>query len=357
MRTPNSCSTRPILALGVILSFSGLLGATPASGQGCSPSRFATPARFGQGDVYLPRGTWQVGLAYRRLTSSNLVQGHDDNSASAPHGLPSVVHSQTLVASVGYAISDRLSLTLNAPFLHGSHTTWYADSLRHTNTATGLGEITLLASYWLRRAQAVSPGGNFSVGLGVKVPTGRNAVPGTFWKADGTTVPFPVHQSIELGDGGWGLIVQILGFHPILDRAYLYGAGSYTLNPKKTTDVVRAPGSTVHWAVPDTWSASAGVGMMVWPEQGFNVNLDARFGGTTRRDLIGGKDDGFRLPATTGYVAPALELIRGAHTISLSIPVLVYKNFQPSYVDVQAGKLGGGGLAKHVVLVGYSLRF
>jgi hypothetical protein len=357
MSTSESASNRHVLSLAVILAIAALLRAGAASGQGCSPSRFASPARFGQGDVYLPRGTWQVGLAFRRLTSHNLIQGHDDNSVTAPHGDPSAVESQTLVLSVEYAVSDRLSLTLNAPFLYGSHTTWYADSLRHTNTAAGLGETTLLAIYWLRRAQAVSPGGNVSVGLGVKAPTGKNDVQGTWWNKNGSTVPFPVHQSIQLGDGGWGLILQVMGFQPILDRAYLYAAGTYTINPKKTTDVVRSPGSTVHWAVPDTWSANAGIGVALWPEQGLTGGLNARLGGTTQKDLLGGKDDGFRLPAATGYFMPNLTLARGRHMIEAALPVLVYRNFPPSDVDLAAGKLGGGGLAKYAILVGYSVRF
>lgn len=356
MRAPNFALIRRILVLGMMASVASLLGAGVASGQGCSPSRFASPVRGGQGDVYLPRGTWQVGVAYRRLTSNNLIQGHEDNSEAAPRGLPSVVNSQTLQLSVWYSVTNRLSLTLNVPFLRGSHTTWYADSLRHENTATGLGEATLLASYWLRRAQGLSPGGNFSVGLGVKVPTGQNAVQGKFWKADGSAVPFPVHQSIQLGDGGWGVILQVMGFQPIMARTYLYAAGSYVLNPKKTSDVVRAPGSTQRWAVPDNWNANLGVGVALWPEQGLTVAFGGRLGGTPQQDLIG-KDDGYRLPATTGYLAPVLGLTRGAHMIEVSVPVLAYRNFPPSDIDVKAGRLGGGGLAKYVILVGYSVRF
>jgi hypothetical protein len=62
-----------------------------------------------------------------------------------------------------------------------SHTNWYADSLRHTNTATGLGEVTLIANYWLRKERAVQPIGNLAIGKGVKAPTGKNDVMGKWW--------------------------------------------------------------------------------------------------------------------------------------------------------------------------------
>src|SRR5205823_10176026 len=123
----------------------------------------------------------------------------------------------------------------------------YSDLQRHENTSSGLGEMSVSANYWLRQAQALQPGGNVAIGFGVKAPTGRNDVGGTFWKADGTSVPFPVAPAIELGDGGWGFVMSTKAFRPVMERSYVYGGGSYTFNPRKTTDVVRAPGSTVHW--------------------------------------------------------------------------------------------------------------
>ena len=346
------------LALGVFSCLvAGSFWTGPLSAQGCSPSRFTSPARWGQGDVYLPPGEWQISLVYRRFTSSNLVQGHDDHSPSAPRGLPSTVHSRTLNLSMTYALNRRLGLSAGIPYLDGDHTTWYADSARHTNSSRGLGDLQLMASFWLRPIQAVQPGGNLSVGLGVKVPTGRNDVAGRWWNADGSTVTFPVHTSIQLGDGGWGLVAQLVGFQPFGAVNYVYVSASYTAVPRGTTDVVRSPGSTLHWAAPDAWNATLGIARVLWPEQGLGIDLSARFAGTPRRDLIGGRDDGYRLPATTGYVTPSVALTRGGHSFSLAVPVLLYRNFLPSYVDLETGKPGGGGLAAYQLLAGYSVRF
>jgi hypothetical protein len=338
--------------VGAVLLLGALLNPSPAPGQGCAPARFSGALPGTEGDIYLRRHTWQVGLAYRQLSSNHLIQGHVDMGPS------SVVKSQTLFTSLTYGLSDRAALTLSLPLSHGSHETAYPDGLRHVNTATGLGDVSLSASYWLFNANPLRPGGNLEMGFGVKVPTGKNDVEGTWWNADGSTIPWPVHQSIQLGDGGLGLIVRTQGFQPLFPQTYLYAGGAYTLNPRKTTDVVRTPGSSQHWAVPDTWDASAGLAWAVWPERGLSTRLGVEFEGTRKRDLIGGTDSlEHRLPATAGYIMPAFTLARGAHTLTMSVGARIYKNFLPSVRDDVTGSKGGGGLAKYVFQGGYVVRF
>lgn len=349
-----------------ILGLVGVLSLTPCSvriarAQGCLPSRFTTPALGGLGgaggDVYLPAGVWQVGWAYRGFSSDQFIVGHRVRNDLGTGGSPSIVHSQLLNMSLVYGVTDRLSVTFNAPVTHGTHSALYPDHEWHENSAAGLGEMSVSSSYWFRDARALQPGGNVAIGLGVKAPTGRNNVEGKVWKADGTSVPFPVVPAIELGDGGWGFVVSTKGFRPVRERSYLYGGGSYTLNPKKTTNIVRTPGSTTPWSVPDTWDANAGVSTLVSSTIGLSVNLGALAYGTPRRDLIGGRDAGNRLPATVGYASPGIGLGRGAQTITVSAPVRVYMDFLPSYADDAVGKPGGGGLARHLWLMSYTIRF
>ncbi|MFL5615196.1 MAG: hypothetical protein ACJ796_16130 [Gemmatimonadaceae bacterium] len=348
-----------------IISLAGLLGLVAfgdqiAVAQGCLPSRFTSPALgslgAAGGDIYVPSGTWQVGFAYRYVNSNQLIVGHQARNDLAPGGVPSFVHSQLLNVSLVYGVTDQLTLTLNTPFARGSLETTYPDLQRHQNTAAGLGEMSVSASYWLKSAHPLQPGGNLAFGIGIKAPTGRNDVTGTFWKADGTTVSFPVSPAIELGDGGWGYVLGTKGFLPIFERSYLYGGGSYTFNPRLTTDVVKAPGSTLHWAAPDTWDASAGLSTFLSSALGLSANLGVLAYGTPRRDVFGGRDNGERLPAISGYVSPGIGITRGAHTITFSLPVRAYMNFRPSFVDAAAGIPGGGGLARRLILLSYSVR-
>jgi hypothetical protein len=291
------------------------------------------------------------------VASDELIIGHEARNDLAPGGVASFVHSQTLSLSLVYGVTDRLSFALNAPISRGSLEQTFPDHLRHVNTASGLSEVSVSGSYWLRDARALQPGGNVALSLGVKAPTGKNDVQGTYWKADGTAVPFPVSPAIELGDGGWGYILGIKGFRPLFERSYLYGGGSYIFNPKKTTDVVRSPGSTLHWAAPDTWDASAGLSTLVSPALGLSVNLGALAYGTPRRDVFGGRDDGERLPMTVVYASPGIGITRGGHTFTFSVPLRAYMNFRPSYADDATGARGGGGLARHLILSSYTVRF
>jgi hypothetical protein len=331
------------------------------SAQGCAPSRFTSPslgALGGSGgDIYLPRGVWQLGLGYRYVNSDQLIVGHEARNDLAPGGIGSFVHSQSLNISLVYGVTDRLSLTLNAPVSRGSVETGYADGLRHTNSSAGLGDLSASASYWLRNAQAFQPGGNVAIGFGVKAPTGKKDIQGTFWKADGTSIPFPVVPTIQLGDGAWGFVVNTKAFRPVMERSYLYGGGSYTLVPKKTTGVMRSPTSTVPWSAPDSWDANVGLSTIVSSAMGLSVNFGALAYGTPRRDIIGGRDDAHRLPATVAYVSPGIGITRGAQTFTFSVPVRAYMDFRPSYVDQAAGKPGGGGLARRLVLASYAVRY
>jgi hypothetical protein len=348
-----------MFTLAILLSLG--VPASHVRAQGCAPSRFTSPSLGalggGDGDIYLGQGTWQFGLGYRYVSSNQLIVGRGPRDDLAPGGNPSIVHTQSLTASLVYGVTDRLSMTLSAPIARGSLEATYPDGQRHQNNSAGLGEVSIAASYWLRNAQALQPGGNVAVSAGIKAPTGKNDVSGTFWKADGTSIAFPVNPPLQLGDGGWGFMLGVKGFRPVMERSYLYGGGSYILNPRKTTSVARAPGSTINWAAPDTWDASGGVSTLVSTSLGLSVNLGAVAYGTPRRDIIGGRDGGQRLPMTVVYASPGIGITRGAHTITLSVPVRTYMNFRPSYVDDATGAHGGGGLARRLILSSYTVRF
>src|SRR2546423_3219153 len=263
------------IALVSLVAFNGRM----ALAQGCPPSRFTTPTLGSLGgsggDIYLPGGVWQLGFAYRDVNSNELIVGHHPRNDLAPGGIGSFVHSQSMNISLVYGVTDRLSLTLNAPFSKGSVEAGYADGLRHTNSSAGLGEISVSTSYWLRNAQAFRPGGNVAIGFGVKAPTGKKDVQGTFWKADGTSVPFPVVPTIELGDGSWGVVLNAKAFQPVMERSYVYGGDAPKVRPKKTTNVMRSPVSTVPWSAPDSWDANIGVSTIGSTTLGLSVDLGA----------------------------------------------------------------------------------
>jgi hypothetical protein len=326
-------------ALAVVLL--GAMRAEPTWAQGCVPSRFTTPAVGALGDIYLQRGTWQVAFAFRSLRSDELIVGKRVRNDLAPSGQPAMVNNESLNTSASYGVTDRLSVTVNVPLQQGMHEAFYADSLRHRNSSSGLGDISVAASYWLRSAEALRPGGNVAVGLGVKIPTGGHDDEGRSWRADGS----------------WGVIANAKGFQPVGERTYLFAGGSYTMNPRKTTSVLRSPGTTVFWSSPDTWEGSAGGNVRVSSGLGLSLTFAGMFYGTPRQDLIGGRDAGARLPATVGYLSSGIGAVRARHAVTVSVPIRIYMDFQTSYLDDAGGRPGGGGLSRRMILASYSVRF
>jgi hypothetical protein len=71
--------------------------------------------------------------------------------------------------------------------------------------ARGVGDVKVTGNFWLfdpdkHRNQ------NVSLGLGVKTPTGDSAASDYSYRAGGRVLR-PVDPAIQLGDGGWGILL------------------------------------------------------------------------------------------------------------------------------------------------------
>jgi hypothetical protein len=318
------------------------------------PVRFTSPSLGGQRQSFLATGEWQIGAAYRHLGADQWFVGTVVKEASAPFGQKLYLDINSLDLSVAYGLSNRVSLALTLPFSYGTHSRLYADLARHKVSGFGLGDITLIGSTWLFDPEG-QQSGNVSVGLGLKLPTGNNEVTDDFFAADGSATQQPVDQSIQLGDGGWGVLLQVQAFHRLGGRAQGYLLGSYLLSPRETTRVIGPTG--VPLSVPDVYTARAGVAYAVWPSQGLSLSLGGRFDGIPLRDVIGGGDLGFRRPGFIFYLDPGVALGRGADEFSLSVPIRLRQDFRQSLHDRANGKPGGGDLADLLVFAGYTHRF
>lgn len=316
------------------------------------PIRFITPSLGGQRQQDVGAHQWQVGFAYRRLTADKWYVGTQIHDEKAPFGGPLHLNINSLDLTVTYGVTARLSLALTLPFSHGEQRRWYVDSVPHTVSASGLGDINLVGTMWLRDP-ATGPSGNLAIGFGIKTPSGNNQVEDEFFTKT-TTTRYYVDQSIQLGDGGWGVLLQTQGFQRVSSRLYGYVSGSYLASPRKKIDVafptISGTPSSIILSVPDVYTARLGLAYVLAPERGASVSLGGRIDGIRVRDLIGGGDDGFRRPGYEVYVDPGVSYALGRGTLTVSVPVKLTQDFRP---DLVATHPKGGDLAEYLIFVGY----
>ena len=317
------------------------------------PVRFTSPSLGGQRESFIGGSQWQVGLAYRHLGADKWFVGDEVYEQYAPGGHPLYLDMNSLDLSVAYGVTDRASLTLTLPFSHGTHSRFYEDSARHKVKAFGLGDISLVGNAWLLDPFG-HPNGNVALGFGIKTPSGNNKASDDFFLAH-SVVQSPVDQSIQLGDGGWGVLLQLQAFQRVAARASAYVFGSYLLSPREVTDVA-GPGG-VPLSVPDVYTARAGLAYALVPGAGLSVNLGGRLDGIPLRDIIGGGDAGFRRPGFVFYLDPGVAMRRGADELTLSMPIRLRQDFRQSLIDRERNSRGGGDLADLLVFAGYTHRF
>ncbi|MBX3747347.1 MAG: hypothetical protein KF833_18715 [Verrucomicrobiae bacterium] len=254
----------------------------------------------------------------------------------------------TLDLAIGYAVTERLGITLDLPLVFGRRTTREEhmgmmdfSQPQYTTRAHGIGDLRLTGDYWLWNPSE-HPHGNVSVGLGLKLPTGADDKRDNF-TTPGGIVDRPVDPSIQPGDGGVGFIVQVQGFRQLIGHLSLYGNAMYMLNPREDNGVrsfsmkpLDANGEAVHRdhvnSVTDQYLARLGLNYVLWPQAGLSLSLGGRIEGIPVRDLAGG-DGGFRRPGYTISIEPGVSWVQGRHQLAVTAPVAVERNRQRSLAE------------------------
>ncbi len=323
------------------------------------PVRFTTPSLGGQRTSFFRKGEVQVGVAYRRLYADRWFVGTEVDEASAPFGQPLYLDINSVDFSLVYGLSERVAVTLTVPFSHGTHSRIYGgpgeDGARHVVEAGGLGDVSLVGTAWLLNPVTHAQG-NVSLGIGVKAPTGNNRAKDFVTFADSSVGVRTVDQSIQLGDGGWGVVLQAQAFQQVFARASAYLVAWYLASTKEHTDIP-SPYPNVLLAVPDVYSARTGLAYGVAPTAGLSASLGLRIDGIPMGDLMGGEDAYFRRPGYSLYVDPGIALRRGSNEVILNVPVLIARDFRRSPIDQDLNRPGGGDLADYLIFVGYNRRF
>ncbi|MGH9379962.1 MAG: hypothetical protein ACRD2Z_05065 [Thermoanaerobaculia bacterium] len=310
---------------------------------------------------------WQVSFAWRYQKSDRHFRGTHEEANRQAEGSEVINRIHLADVSLRYNFNPRNSLTLSVPYLMAERSSPIRDTDRvvvdrSVTHARGLSDISLVGRRLLWDP-TTRPRGNISVGLGVKLPTGQNNVHDTRVSlVDGERVSTvqTVDQSIQPGDGGFGVVVDFNGYRQLGSSAQLalYGSATYLFNPegKSGVQTYRGRESEAIMSIADQYLAR--VGLLAGPRswKGVSVGLGGRVEGVPVHDLIGGSD-GFRRPGYAVSAEPSLSWTRGSRYFTLSIPIAIQRNRQRSVPDLRDGSHGDAAFADWLVLAGYGVRF
>ena len=325
--------------------------------QGCVASHFMALSLGPDGVSQLQPGQWQAGLNLRYLYADEGWRGtHPWPEYRTIVGNEITIISTDLQAT--YAFSSRVSATLTLPFMYGQTSNFAEhDGTRHVVKAGGLGDIRVVGNAWLFNPES-HPTGNLSVGLGLKAPTGNEAATDVYHKPAGPQVR-PVDVSIQPGDGGWGVMLEVAGFRKFRGRIYGYMNGYYLISPReqnKAYTPVPIYGQVRNNSVADQYLARVGLSCALPVARGLTLSVDGRINGIPRHDLVGGSE-GFRRPGYAIYVEPGLSWTGERTTFGLFVPLRVDANRQKNVYDVRNNGIGGGAFASSLVVISLARTF
>lgn len=257
--------------------------------------------------------------------------------------------------SIERQLTPRLSVGGSVPVLFAHRNQLY--NPRGKFVVNSIGDIALGGRAWVFKPPTES-GDNISVGLFLKLPTGKYNATGRATNARGESIIATADQSVQAGDGGTGLAVELQGFKRIPFKSELYFTGTYLFNPRDTNGVStfrNAPGETV-MSVSDQYLYRGGIGRPVPKIKGLAVSFGGRIEGVPVRDAIG-KSNGFRRPGYAISVDPGLLYVRGAYMFSANIPWAVERNRRRSVADIRNGRHGDAAFADYALMFSLSRRF
>lgn len=314
-------------------------------------------------------GEWIVGISTRNLVSNDHYRNGDEQLQRQTLQNFVTNRQNMLDINISRTFTERFTLAVGVPFVNSS---WASRDPRSPlpgerreveQNGRGLGDISVSGRYWLFDTRT-RMNWNIAAGLGLKMPTGNSEERDFYVDSQGNNPDQRyVDQSVQPGDGGWGITLEAAGFKRV-KRAMLFGSGSYMMNPKnisKTPSLTLArlpPGASpnpaqydrLYNSVPDQYLARLGATVGLW--KGLAVSAAWRIEGLPRYDLLG-ESNGFRRPGKAMFIEPGVSWSRGNHTFAFNVPIGYYYH---RYPDPNTGLEGDATFPRHVFLTNYSIR-
>jgi hypothetical protein len=310
---------------------------------------------------------WQFSMSWRYQRSDRHYVGPEEQVERKEEGSEVINHIDIVDFGIRYNATPQWSFLLSVPYFRAARSSGIRDSNREVVArsrveADGIGDIVLKAERLLWKP-LTHPNGNASFALGVKFPTGQDDVADERLRlvnGQYVTDTAIVDQSIQPGDGGYGVVLDLQAFQRIPRSTFaLYGSASYLINPKGLNGVPTGRGGAGEaiMSVADQYVARAGASYAFKKPKGAGASLGLRLEGVPVEDLIG-ESEGFRRPGYAISADPGVSYSWGPHTLSLGVPFALYRNRTRSVPDrAVPGRHGDAAFADYVVFLGYWRRY
>ena len=312
--------------------------------QACSRDEHAKPA------------PWTVTVAYRYQPSSRHFIGTVEQVQREINGnqIQNIYHFWDI--AVDRQLTPRFSVSGSLPVLFAYRNQLYAPVAKYN--VRGIGDATVGVRAWIFNPQSETTRDNISVGLSLKLPTGKTDSTAVAKDSKGNTVIATADQSIQAGDGGTGIAVDIQAYHHTYFNTLMYFSANYLFNPRDTNGVATfrtSPGETV-MSVSDQYLYRGGLAHAIPRVRGLAVSVGGRMEGVPVRDAFG-KSNGFRRPGYAISVEPGVLYARGKYTYAATAPLAVERNRKISVADYQNHKHGDAAFADYSLVFSASRRF
>jgi hypothetical protein len=313
---------------------------------------------------------WQASVGYRWLHSDRHYVGSNYQEQRAEERSQVINELNMIDFGLTYNINSRWSLSLDVPYVDNHRGSAIRNAAREvigrSNVeATGIGDMRLSVNFWLwdpaghlgasatpeptgkgkaptaNAPQTSGRRGNIRLSIGVDAPTGekdakdyRRVYNNTTGQIEVDPVPRFVDQSIQPGDGGWGIPIDIYAYYDFTPSLTGYFQSSYLITPEGQSGVPTGRGGAGEaiMSIGDTWMARAGLEYDILPRQGLSVSLGLRSEGQPSEDLFG-SSLGFRRPGMNIAVEPGITWIKNGWSASLLWPIVFYNNRFQSVPD------------------------
>ena len=156
---------------------------------------------------------WTLNVNYRYFTSYKHFNGTDEQKYRVEEGSEVINYTSAMDFAITRTLNNKWLVGVSVPLVNYERTSKYehlgnASPYRFATAARGLGDIRLSAYRWLIAPDA-NRKGNLMAGLGFKIPTGNYKAQDEFQYTPTAKRIGYVDQSIQPGDGGFGVTIEL----------------------------------------------------------------------------------------------------------------------------------------------------